>query len=227
MHRLIEGYENVNDSVYNAWKLLHEDWERINNQIESENHNAENILSDDIEPIVSSVLKYPSIQRNAKKTGSKIEIPKHMTGEDALKILHIQEEQKQREELIKEVKRRKKEKKKSMPPAKKQKKTENEQTNNKKTIRKHVQKKIVFEDSINLSDTEMIVEEELTSEIESSSSNDEEDACGECHESNGNTNDLWIQCDHCETWYHSVCTVMRKRTKRQIDNLKTFKCHKC
>ena len=65
-------------------------------------------LSEDVHPIISTILKYPTVQRNAKPVRKKLELPKHMTGEEALNILKLQEEEKRRIELVKEAKRQKK-----------------------------------------------------------------------------------------------------------------------
>ena len=48
------------------------------------------------------------MQRNAKPVRKKLELPKHMTGEEALNILKLQQEEKRRIELVKDAKRQKK-----------------------------------------------------------------------------------------------------------------------
>ena len=53
-------------------------------------------LSEDVHPIISTILKYPTVQRNAKPVRKKLELPKHMTGEEALNILKLQEEEKKK-----------------------------------------------------------------------------------------------------------------------------------
>ena len=94
MNRLIEGCDLPDDSIYNAWKTLHNDWEQIKEQIERRDFSNESSLVADIEPIVNSVLRYPSVERNQKKSRKQIDLPKHMTSEDALKILKAKETEK-------------------------------------------------------------------------------------------------------------------------------------
>ena len=58
-------------------------------------------LWEEIEPIVSSVLKYPVVEWSQKKSWKKVDLPKHMTSSDARKILKLQEEEKRRTEIVK------------------------------------------------------------------------------------------------------------------------------
>ena len=54
---------------------------------------------------MNSVLRYPRVERNQKKSRKQIDLPKHITGEDALKILTAKETEKRRLEIAKEAKR--------------------------------------------------------------------------------------------------------------------------
>ena len=105
MNRLIEGYDVPGDSLYIAWKILHNDWIHINEQIQTSGFDEPSSLSEDIERVVNSVLKYPIVERNSRK---KTDLPKHMMSKNALKILKLQEEEKRRVEIVKEAKRQKK-----------------------------------------------------------------------------------------------------------------------
>ena len=64
MNRLIEGCDLPDDSIYNTWKTLHNDWEEIKEQIEWRDFSNESSLAADIEPIVNSVLRYLDVGRN-------------------------------------------------------------------------------------------------------------------------------------------------------------------
>ena len=77
-------------------------------QIQTRNFDEQSLLSEDIEPIVNSVLKYPIVERSSGKPWKKTDLPKHMTRKNALKILKLQEEEKRRIEIVKDVKRQKK-----------------------------------------------------------------------------------------------------------------------
>ena len=68
MNRLIEGCDLLDDSVYNAWKTLHNDWKQIKEQIERRDFSNESSLAADIEPIVNFVLRYkaPKANRSTK-----------------------------------------------------------------------------------------------------------------------------------------------------------------
>ena len=108
MNRLIEGYDVPGDSLYIAWKILHNDWIHIKEQIQTSGFDEHSSLSEDIEGVVNSVLKYPIVERNSRKPRKKTDLPKHMMSKNALKILKLQEEEKRRVEIVKEAKRQKK-----------------------------------------------------------------------------------------------------------------------
>ena len=83
LNRLIEGYAPC-DSIFTSWKTLYNDWKLIKEQIEIDSFGRRSSLCDDVDPIISSNLKYPSVQRNSKPAQKKLELPKHMTGKEAL-----------------------------------------------------------------------------------------------------------------------------------------------
>ena len=66
LNRLIEGYDAPGDSIFTAWKTLYNNWELIKEQIEIDSFESRSSLCDDVDPISSSILKYPSIRRNSK-----------------------------------------------------------------------------------------------------------------------------------------------------------------
>ena len=105
INRLIEVCDWSDDGIYNAWKTLHNDWEQIKEHIERRDFSNECSLAADIEPIVNSVLRYPSVERNQKKSRKQIDLPKHMTSGDKLKILKAKEAEKRRLDIAKEAKR--------------------------------------------------------------------------------------------------------------------------
>ena len=234
MNRLIEGCDLPDDSIYNAWKTLHNDWEQIKEQIERRDFSNESSLAADIEPIVNSVLQYPSVERNQKKSRKQIDLPKHMTSEDALKILKAKEAEKRRLDIAKEAKRLEKlsKTKKAAPPKKCQKPMISSNELKRKSARARKSKTfddffLSCEDSTSDSDSTIIEEEEeIIIEEEEGDESEEENECGECKESYV-TGQLWVQCDNCQKWYHAACTPMRKRTKRQLDSLESWRCKYC
>ena len=108
MNRLIEGYGVPGDSWYIAWKTLYNDWIHIKELIQTRSFDKYSSLSEDIEPIVKSVLKYPVVERISRKPRKKTDLPKCMTSKISLKILKLQEEEKIRVEIVKKTKRQKK-----------------------------------------------------------------------------------------------------------------------
>ena len=62
INRLFEGYHAPCDILYYAWKMLYNDWECIKEQIYIKSFSKKSRLSEEIEPIVSSVLKYPVVE---------------------------------------------------------------------------------------------------------------------------------------------------------------------
>ena len=108
LNRYTKGYDSLGDSLYVAWKALHSDWQLIQEKINQSNFSNESL--DDTNPIITSVLKYPMIQRNAKTKKSKSsDLPKHVATEQALMILKRKEDEKYRLEIVKEAKRQKRE----------------------------------------------------------------------------------------------------------------------
>ena len=106
-NRLIENYDIKTDSLYQAWKTLHNDWEQIKEQIRTESFSKDSTLDDKINPVINSILKYPIIERKTasrKKKG----YPKHTSGAEALQILQIEEKEKRRVDIVKEASRLKK-----------------------------------------------------------------------------------------------------------------------
>ena len=76
MSRLLEGYDVSGDGLYNAWKSLYEEWEITKKAIESESFKSATSFSDSVNPILSSVLIYPTVQRKPKPARKKLELPK-------------------------------------------------------------------------------------------------------------------------------------------------------
>ena len=107
LNRYIENYEAPNDSLYTAWKVLHEKWKEIQDSID---RNSFETTSPDIDPVINTILKYPRIERKAKKQSKVSELPKHMSTEKALIILKQKENEKMMKETAKEAKRQKKRK---------------------------------------------------------------------------------------------------------------------
>ena len=57
LNRYIEGYDSPGSSLYVAWKALHSDWQSIQEKISQSYFSTESL--DNINPIITSVLKYP------------------------------------------------------------------------------------------------------------------------------------------------------------------------
>ena len=84
----------------------------IKEKIDIESYASKSSLCNDVDPIINTILRYPSLQRNSKHAQIKLELPKHMTGKEALEILKLQEEEKRRAEIVKEANRQKRDAKK-------------------------------------------------------------------------------------------------------------------
>ena len=112
INRLIEGNDTPGDSVFLAWRTLYNDWQMIKEKIDIESYASKSSLCNDVDPIINSILKYPSVQRNSKPARRKLELPKHITGKEVLEILKLQEGEKRRAEIVKETNRQKRDAKK-------------------------------------------------------------------------------------------------------------------
>ena len=218
--RLEEGYDIEDDALYNAWKALKIGKQKIEKEIiESSDRqlNISMIESDDLRPIIQNVLTYPQASKNEKKTRKKVNIPRHMTSEAALKILEIKDAEKRQKQLIKEVKRQRAGKKlkgrattdgNKMECIKIEKKTKNHQKlkikENHKKIKVQAEKE---NDQLGSNSIRENGKEKKKLENRKKSASDIESpvvACRECgfsHEDGG-----WVQCDKCKFWYHIGCT---------------------
>ena len=213
-------------------------------KIDIENYASKSSLCNDVDLIINSILRYPSVQRKSKPARKKLELPKHMTGKEALQILKLQEEEKRRAEIVIEANRQKRDAKKNGEKTKKvvrrkRKKSfqlenrdvesENEEPEERDGARRSIRSlpKRKYRDGFSSSEEE----EEKVGESESSSKEEyvygeKDNECGSC---GGiyRRGELWIPCDSCEKWYHAKCTDQRKKCKGQLDKLTSWRCDAC
>lgn len=106
--RVEEGYDIEDDALFMAWKVLKEKQQSIEKEISEASFSRSN-LSEDLCPIIDKILVYPQIKKNETKVRKKVNLPRHMTAEAALKILELQDSEKRRKEyeLQKEARRKK------------------------------------------------------------------------------------------------------------------------
>ena len=64
LNRFIEGYDGPRNSLFVAWKALYTDWEQMQESTDTSTYSNES--AEDTNPIISSVLTYPAIQRKVK-----------------------------------------------------------------------------------------------------------------------------------------------------------------
>ena len=239
LNRFMEGYDAPGDSLFIAWKGLYTDWKQIQESINTSTYS--NKSAEDIQPIIDSVLTYPTIQRKAKSNKSKAQqLPKHMKTAEALSILQQKEVEKRRKEVIKEAKRQKKFSKTTSKNIKKSTKTTKEvpapsNIPQRKSSGPRKKSRVVLEND-DLSTEEELIEEESTEELYTSSSSDdsnkssdedeENNICTECKETY-EEGQFWIKCDVCFKWFHVHCTDQRKRSVSSVKKLKAWKCKQC
>jgi len=213
--RYIEGYKDEKDAIYNAWKILHCEWNRIRDEIAADEFRKSN-LEQEINPIICKILQYPSVERNKKNSKKKITIPKHMSSIEAVALLKVKEDEKRRIAIEREARRQKVEKNKIKEPLKKKKKisppTATSTPAKRKSSRVSKKKKFTEEYSVSSCEEDTTEEEILSSTDDDSSSENDEDPCKKCKKKFKN-GELWVSCDTCETWFHAACTNQRKKTK--------------
>ena len=139
-----------------------------------------------------------------------------MTGKEALEILKLQEEDKHRVELVNENNRQKR---------------INQQARSKNPAKTNVKAKktVVFrrETSRTIKMPRLLGESDSTGTESSESEYEDSDyICGKCA-GVFVEEELWISCDSCSTWFHVKCTCLNKKTKGQIDGIKSWNCHVC
>ena len=217
MNRLIVGYDVPGDSLRIAWKTLYNDWIHIKGQIQTRSFNEHSLLSEDIEPIVNSVLKYPVVEQNSQKPRKKTDLPKHMTSKNALKILKLQEEKKRCVEIVKEAKRPKKITK-SLKTKTKIVSKENVSADiipSRRSTPPKKKRKFDDEESLMSQEDKSDSEESVIEENAESEYKDEEYFCSICNREYVD-GELWLQCDKCSNWFHAAHTNMSKHTKSSL-----------
>ena len=221
MNRHIEGYDVPEDSLYKAWRVLYQDWENIKESIRVQSFSDKSSFDENANIIINTILKYPSVERNPKSAKKKLEIPKHMTSEEALAILKLQDEEKRRVQLVKEANRQKKIAKSTTQTSKKscQRKEKKTKTVQRKTTRQRKKPKILIEEDSSVETISMSEE----SEYENSEYEESDNICASCAEE-FIEGELWLRCDNCSKWYHSGCTDQRKKNKKQLDCLESWRC---
>ena len=215
--------------IYNAWKSLYCEWQSVIQSIETESFSQSDV-SESVNPIINSILVYPSVQRNPKPSKKKLELPKHMTCDKALEILKLKEEQKRNLEIAKESKRLERERKK-----KEKEKVGANQLKRKLTVAKNIKQsrksgrksiKKMLEDmasDVSFSSDEHTDSEENSSEDDEDSEDNECGVCGVLFQEG----ELWIQCNVCNKWFHVECTNQSKKGKQYVNRLKSWKCDNC
>lgn len=175
-------------------------------------------LSEDLCPIIKSVLTYPQMKKSeGKKARKKINLPKHMTSGEALKVLEAQDIERRRKENVKEVNRVKRQKKiegkenkenaenektkEKKEEKQKSKKTTKKRKNDKKENRKGAKRK--FDDY----------------------KDDNVFRCGQCDEEYDESEE-WVKCDSCELWFHVRCTELSTFDLVDIEEI-DWKCFVC
>eukprot|EP00112_Aurelia_sp_Birch-Aquarium-sp1_P002049 Seg1223.3 transcript_id=Seg1223.3/GoldUCD/mRNA.D3Y31 product="hypothetical protein" protein_id=Seg1223.3/GoldUCD/D3Y31 len=222
--RLAEGYDVEDDALFIAWKALTLKKTSMEEAI-GEASFLKSTLNEDLCPVIESVLKYPEVAKKEKKVRKKLDLPRHMTSEAALKVLEAQDLEKRRKELLKEAKRQKKENKgkenksgaenvAEKKEAEKEKKKKNRKSTKKrknesqqKNVKTTKYKKIHNEDE---NEVRVIISPHKTTKDDAVASPAEEvrARCGECYLAEGDEDDdeNWVQCDSCGIWYHVSCT---------------------
>ena len=192
----------------------------------------------DINPIITSVLKYPTIQRNAKPKKSKSsDLPKRMTTEQALIILKWKEDKKYHLEIVKEAKRQKREHNINIKNNKKALPKTQGSIQAKKPVRQskrpHKKSRRVLENE-DISSEEEIIEEETSEEVCSTSDSEESDSSYDDEKNiwmqckkRCEGGKSWIKCDFCFKWFRINCTNQRKSSLSSNKKLKSWKYIYC
>ncbi|XP_047340684.1 PHD finger protein ALFIN-LIKE 4-like [Impatiens glandulifera] len=108
--------------------------------------------------------------------------------------------------------------------SKKQQQTEKSLVNNRNSNKSSSKMGIVTEDHGQKSALESKVEDEDDLEVEIEDDEDEDETlCGACGK-NYSSDEFWICCDICETWFHGKCV---KITPTKAEHMKQYKCPAC
>ncbi len=196
--RLEEGYDIEDDAQFMTWKILKTKELSINKEID-EGSISKSSLEDDLRPIIEDVLTFPQKTENPKKR--KISLPRHLTSEEALKVLEAQDLDKRRKETLREAKRRK------IEEAKSKKRNCGKESSVNATRRKNKKTK-----------------DEKTKR---NAGEESEYECGECSIAyNENDEEDWVECGNWSSWYHVSCTNLNYMNMEDIYDL-DWKCIRC
>eukprot|EP00112_Aurelia_sp_Birch-Aquarium-sp1_P022928 Seg664.1 transcript_id=Seg664.1/GoldUCD/mRNA.D3Y31 product="Jerky protein-like-like" protein_id=Seg664.1/GoldUCD/D3Y31 len=216
--RFEEGYDINDDCLYVAWKVLKENKIQIDLETSGESSFSRSTLSEDLCPIIKSVLTYPQMKKSeGKKARKKINLPKHMTWGEALKVLEAQDIERRRKENVKEVNRVKRQKK--IEGKENKENAENEKTKEKKEEKqksKKTTKKRKNDKKENMKGAKRKFDDYKDDDVF---------RCGQCDEEYDESEE-WVKCDSCELWFHVRCTELSTFDLVDIEEI-DWKCFVC
>ena len=254
--RFEEGYDLTDDFTYITWaklKKASQPLANISNTKDSHSSVSAPTQSSTTVPsilnatdkIVEDVLKLPKRQQAKKQTQrGTAHLPKHLSGEEMVKLLDerrmkkIREAQEKEErKAAREARKRKREEEKQQRAAQKMKKIkEAQEKEEKKAVREakkrkreeEKQQKAAAQKRAKKTQTLTQQKSSIQSQHQQHTSSDITTVFPVCNEvyKDGEDSLIWIECIRCEEWLHLQCTRIPPRQHAKLDQL-DFICHLC
>ena len=201
--RMEEGYNCDTDQLYNTWKKLKQQCNRVP---------LGNLTNKSVPSAQKDLFQVPTTtpatsEKPTKSIRGTACLPKHISGNEVIKILEEKKAKKEMEERKKEEHQKQREerkKKKELEEQEKARKKE-ERLRQREERRKDKERE----------EREKAARKVQKKKKESKVINDSDDckcpACGRVYIEDCETSETWIGCDICNSWYHLECTDVDAR----------------
>ena len=214
-----EEYDCKDDPLYSTWKKLKEQCSRVPLGDLSNRKVAEPRVTD------SELFKVPTVARVEKPSKSirgTACLPKHISGNEVIKILEEQKAKKEMEEKMKEERQQQREERKKEKELEKARKKEEQQRQREdRRKKKEIQEK---EKEERRKRRKKGKEQQKKSEKSSDETECKCPICKVVYTEDSEISEVWIECELCGQWYHLECTTL------QVDDVTEdidFICREC
>ncbi|ORU95132.1 MAG: hypothetical protein A6F71_10800 [Cycloclasticus sp. symbiont of Poecilosclerida sp. M] len=204
---LEEGYDCEVDQLYSTWKKLKDQCSRV----------PLGDLTNKGVPSHNDIFQVPSAtsEKHVKSIRGTACLPKHISGDEVIKILEEQKAKKEMEERQKEERQQQKEERKKRKELEEQekamKKEERLKQKEERRKKKEIEDREKAERKKRREEERKKKQKKGKRQKKSQVSNESEDeckcpACDVVYTEDCETSETWIECNNCNQWYHLECT---------------------